>query len=492
VKTMTLASFVSCLPRPWILIGDPRVKVTGIHENAAAVNKGGVFFCVRGASFDGHDFVSAAVKNKAAAVVAQQEVKGIKPGTALIRVKDTREALASAAKYLYGKNKVKVLGITGTKGKTTTSYIADCMLTAATGKKNTVIGTIGYRVGGVKKEAKNTTPSNLEIMKMLNESGSKKIGYAVMEVSSHALVQGRLNNINLDAAAITNITRDHLDFHKTKKNYFLAKAMIAGLVKKGGHVCVNADMKNAPMFIRLCLKAGARVLTYGIKNKADIMASAISRGIHGSEFVVARAGKRQLFKTKLIGLHNIYNILAAYALVSPYCTMKEAARSLLNFRGVPGRLEHVFHGDFSAVVDFAHTPDSIRQALMALRPETKGRLIALFGAGGDRDRGKRPLMAKAAEETADIVIVTSDNPRSEKPESIIREVMKGAKDRKKFFTETDRLKAVKLAVLMAQKGDVIAALGKGPEEYQEIAGVKHPYNDARAILRFVSQKKAVK
>ncbi len=492
MKKIKLAAFVRTLAKPWILVGNPGVKVNGIYENAGAVKKGGVFFCVKGASFDGHDYAAEAVKNGAAAVVAQKEVRGIKCGTALIRVKDTKESLAAAAKNFYGQNKIKTLGITGTKGKTTVSYMADKILTKTTGKKNTVIGTIGYRIGTVKKEAKNTTPSNLEIMKMLYESNRKRIGFAVMEVSSHALVQGRLKNITLERAVVTNITRDHLDFHKTERNYFLAKTMIAGLVKKGGTVCVNADMKKAAEFIKICKKSGVKIITYGIKNKADIKAESIIKGIHGSEFTVKHGNKKQIFKTKLIGTHNIYNVLAAYALTAPYCGIKTAALALSDFKGVPGRLEHVYHGDFSAVVDFAHNPDSIYQALMALRPETKGRLIALFGAGGERDKGKRPLMAKAAERAADIIIVTSDNPRSENPKKIIKEIMKGASKRKKFIVEPDRAKAVKIAVSIAKKGDVIAALGKGPEEYQEIKGIKHPYNDAREILKAVKHGKAGK
>lgn len=468
-----------------LISGSLKTRVAGVTDSTRSVKKGFAFVCVKGINSDGHAFAAEAVKKGAAAVIVQDVEAVDVQGAALVKTPDSKEALYALLDRWYApqKRKMSFYGVTGTKGKTTVTYLADALLKQRFKRENTVIGTVGYKIGRRKIEAANTTPSNSALHEMAGQSEKAGVKNFIMEASSHALDQGRVRNIMFDAAAVTNITRDHLDYHGSYKKYFEAKMIILRNIKKGGFLAVNADEHHAPKILKLARTAKVKTVTFGIRKKADIMALEAVSGVHGLECVLSVFGKKQGIKCHLVGWHNLENILAAAALVHKKVALKDIAAALAKFGTVPGRLERAYGGEFTVLVDFAHTPDAIERVLLAVRKIAKGRIISLFGAGGDRDRGKRPLMGHAAEKHSDIIIVTSDNPRSEEPKAIIKEILKGIRDKKNVTVEPDRAKAIRLAIKMAKPGDVVMLMGKGHETYQIVKGKKYHFNDKEEVIK---------
>ncbi len=490
MKPMKLAQLLAVAPGWKLLQGDIDLKVKGVAETASTLKKGEIFICVKGYAKDGHDFAKEAVKRGAVALIVERPVDaGGK--TTVIRVPDSKAAMFAITDLFYAdaKKKLKIIGVTGTKGKTTVTYLVEAILKEKHKKDCAVLGTIGFKIGRKIYKADNTTPSNITIHRLLAEAADKGIKYAIIESSSHALDQGRLKNISFDAAVMTNVTRDHFDYHGNFRNYLAAKLIIVKEnLKKGGLLAVNADSKGAKEFIKAGQSKKAEIIRYAVKNKAEISLLKHKLDIDGMNFeLMVQKRVRAFFTSILVGQHNIYNIMAAIAATSRMVDIKSAVMAIKKFTTVKGRLDKIYSNEFNVIVDFAHTPDSLEQILRTLNELKKGRIITVFGAGGERDRGKRPMMGAAVEKYADLMIVTSDNPRSEDPASIITEVMAGVKNKDKALMAVDRGEAIRMAVKAAKKDDIILLAGKGHEEYQIIGDTKFDFNDAKEALKAIKE-----
>jgi UDP-N-acetylmuramoyl-L-alanyl-D-glutamate--2,6-diaminopimelate ligase len=458
----------------------PAVDVTALALDNRRVEPGSVFFCVRGFTRDGHDFAPDAVARGAVALVVDHPL-GL--GVPEIVVSDVRAAMAPAAARLQGDPTatLRVAGVTGTNGKTTTAYLVRALLEAA-GEPTGLLGTVKSVVGGVAHEVARTTPEAIDLQAAFAAMRDAGDTHCVMEVSSHALALGRAGAIHWAAAIFTNLTQDHLDFHPTMEDYYLAKRR---LFEAGPDVAViNVD---DPYGARLAGELRAeRVVTFGIDSRdADLRATDVRSDFGGSTFC---AGGLEL-RSPLPGRFNVLNVLAAVATARALGVSDETIVAALPAAGrVPGRFEPVDEGqEFAVLVDYAHTPDSLENVLAAARPLTRGRLLCVFGCGGDRDRGKRPQMGEISARLADHTIVTSDNPRSEEPEAIVDEIMAGIADRSGSEAIVDRRAAIERAVALAAPGDVVVVAGKGHEQGQELEdGRKLPFDDvtvAREALR---------
>ena len=461
--------------RELIGAGAPDVAITGLAYSSRDVRPGFAFFCVPGFKADGHDFAPDAVERGAAALVCERPL-GL--GVPEAVVPDARRAMAPAAARFHGDPtaSLRMVGITGTNGKTTTAYLVRTILEHA-GIRTGLIGTVAFVVGGEERPVERTTPEALDLQHAFREMLDAGDGACAMEVSSHALELGRADAIHWDCRVFTNLTQDHLDFHPTMEDYFGAKRR---LFENGeGVAIVNVD---DPYGRRLADEL-PDAITYAIESDARWRAEDVEFDAAGSSFTLE--GVR--VQMPLPGLFNVANALAAIASCAELgVDIAAAAAALAGAQRVPGRLEPVDEGqDFAVLVDYAHTPDSLENVLRAARELTAGRVHVVFGAGGDRDREKRPLMGAAAVRHADRVIVTSDNPRSEEPESIIDAIVEGTGPA--VEREVDRRRAIELAVAGAGTGDVVVIAGKGHEQGQEFeAGRKEPFDDvtvAREALR---------
>ncbi len=465
--------------------------IKGITCDSKAVKKNFLFVAIKGNLQDGSCFIKEAIANGASYIIAQGKpsalvnaAKNIK----FISVRDARKFLgqASAEFYQNPSRKVKVIGITGTNGKTTISYLIEAIARQAKYGCG-VIGTISHRFKNKVIIAKNTTPGSGQLQELLSKMLAQGIKYCAMEVSSHALDQDRVEGIDFRYAIFTNLTLDHLDYHKNLENYFQAKAKLFRKLPSASVGIINND---DPVAGRLKTLTCAKVLTYGIKNKSDFMAQNIKYSIKGSEFVLAGPGIKAKIYSNLVGRHNIYNLLAAIAWgVSENITFKDILSALKNFKNVPGRLEKVFNKKrFNVFVDYAHTPDALFNIITALRPLVKKKIIVIFGCGGQRDKLKRPLMGELVTRLADYAIVTSDNPRSEDPLLIIRDICKGIL-KKNFRVIPDRLLAIKEGLALIGKDDCLVIAGKGHENYQVFKNKVEYFNDYKAAQKCLQLKK---
>lgn len=481
-------------------------EVRDITYDSRKVTPGSVFVAVRGFHSDGHQFIPQARDKGAIAVIADASGDVIvEKDIPVLRVPDSRAALARAATVFYANpsRSIKLIGITGTKGKTTTSYLVKSVIEAA-GHASGLIGTIDYRVGNKVYPAPNTTPESLDIQKLLAEMVAAGAEYCVMEVSSHALALGRTDGCVFEAALFTNLQQDHLDFHKNREAYFQAKLLLFTGLEAGKPVVVNADEEASRDIIKSC---SGKVLTFGLSNNADIHPlMKIEQNISGLSFCAKTPRGEVCVESPLVGLYNAYNILAAIGVgIALGFRVDAISQGIKNMQAVPGRMEKIDEGQaFAVVVDFAHTEDSLASVLDAVRPMAKGRIITVFGCGGDRDRTKRPKMGAAALTRSDIVIVTSDNPRSENPHHIIQEIEEGLTQKggvkiaaenenalaftgkKTYYVLPERSEAIAKAVSIAQAGDVVVLAGKGHEDYQIIGAKKIHFDDretARAEIR---------
>jgi len=447
-------------------------NVAGIDYDSRRIEKDFVFFAFAGSRVDGRRFADDAVKRGALAVVSESAApseSAAEIGSRWIQVEHGRHALATAARNFYGKldERVRFTGITGTNGKTTTSYLIDAILRAA-GFVTGLIGTIETRLAGERREAVNTTPESLDVLRFAAELERKpgKRRALTMEVSSHALALGRVFGIRFHTAVFTNLTRDHLDFHRTMEEYAAAKRL---LFQPRDSPAPEWSVLNADDPASDTMAPAGRVLTYGFDPKAQIRADAIESSFAGLRFHLTYGGARQPIESALVGHINVLNILAAAGVGISYgIDLATIARGIADCRAVPGRFERIDEGQpFLVAVDYAHTDDALRNLIQVARGLTQGRVITLFGCGGDRDRSKRPLMGMAAGERSDYVVLTSDNPRSEDPLGIINDALVGLR---RFDTphiaEPDRAKAIRRAIEEAAAGDVVLIAGKGHETYQ--------------------------
>jgi UDP-N-acetylmuramoyl-L-alanyl-D-glutamate--2,6-diaminopimelate ligase len=480
-------------------------EVSAVVQDSRKAVPGSLFVAVRGFHSDGHRFIPQAVRQGSVAVVVDECAPLEAPaGAAVIRVPDTRSALARIAVRFYNQpsRRLKLVGITGTNGKTTTSYLARSIIEAA-GRTCGLIGTIDYRIGSTVLPAPNTTPESLDIQRFLAEMIAQGASDCVMEVSSHALALGRTDGCEFAVAVFTNLTQDHLDFHRTMEEYFQAKLLLfTGLGPKAVAV-VNADDAYAGEISR---RTQARVVTFGLSERAAVRpAGEVAHGIDGLRFTATTPTGTVELASPLVGKHNISNILAAVgigvALELPVSAISEGVAAM---RSVPGRMEKVEAGQpFGVIVDYAHTEDALVRLLEAVRELAAGRVITVFGCGGDRDRTKRPKMGSAALAGSDVVIVTSDNPRTEDPLAIIREVEAGMQGtgfraasaadaapagKKPYYVVPDRAAAIGAAVELARSGDVVVLAGKGHEDYQIIGDQRRHFDDREearlAIARY--------
>lgn len=488
--------------------GDAMVEVRGLTYDSRRVAPGDLFVAMRGLRQDGHAFISEAVARGAVGVVMERghmEIGGVHvSGAPVALVPDARLALARLADRFYGRpsRRLGLIGVTGTNGKTTTTYLAKAVLEAA-GKRVGLIGTIAYQIGSEVLPASHTTPESADVQRLLSRMVTAGADYAVMEVSSHALALGRVEGCGFDVAVFTNLTQDHLDFHGTLDDYFQAKLrLFTGLgrsasrsepaVKPGVSLraMVNAD---DPRAVEILRQTAAPSWTYGVQTPADISIEGAARGIRSSldglMFTVATPAGRLAVESRLVGLYNAANILAAIGVgVSQGVPLEAVRQGIRSVECIPGRFEKVEAGQpYTVVVDYAHTEDALRRLLTTAAEVSGGaRLITVFGCGGDRDRGKRPLMGRAAAELSTEVVLTSDNPRTEDPLAIMRDVEAGIRsirsDGPRYQAIPDRREAIATALGMARAGDIVLIAGKGHETDQIIGATRIPFDD-RAVAR---------
>lgn len=470
--------------------------ITSIAHDSRKVSDGSLFVAIKGETHDGHHFITEAVEKGAVAVVGEREYKIMK--NVYIQVENSRKALACITCNFYGvpSEHLTLLGVTGTNGKTTTTYVLKSIL-ECWGKKVGLIGTINYLIGKEVHEALHTTPEPLEFHSLLRDMLSSGCTYVISEVSSHALEQYRVDGAIFRVAIFTNLTRDHLDFHETMENYFRAKErLFSALLDKDGTSVINFD---DPFGKRLISELGdtsgghdleqRRILTYGLEEGADIAARDIHISSEGVKFKITFRGRTYDISSSLMGLPNVYNILsAAGASISLGVPWQAIQKGIRKARRIRGRFERVELGqNFLCIIDYAHTEEALehlistaRELIENLSGSVQPRIFTVFGCGGNRDRGKRSRMGAVATRLSDFVILTSDNPRSEEPSDIIREIESGVA-RDNYIKEPDRREAIRKAVGMAREKDIILVAGKGHENYQEIKGTRQLFND-REIL----------
>lgn len=455
---------------------------TNITNDSREVRRGDTFIAVRGHDIDGYRFIGDAISRGAKTIVSEKDFAA-PMGIKKIIVKDSRAALPIIADKFYGhpSKKLKVIGITGTNGKTTITYLVENILKKR-GNTPGVIGTINYRYKGKVMPSNNTTPGPLELQAMLARMLKASVDYVIMEVSSHSLDQRRVDRVSFDTALFTNVTSDHLDYHKTAEEYFKAKAKLFSHLKGNGVAILNDDDKKVRALKRSIRR---KVITYGLEKGADITAKDISSSADGSSFMVVTPKGSVLIKTKLVGRHNISNILASAAIALVHnIKLNDIRKGIETFKTVPGRLESVDAGQsFKIFIDYAHTEDALFNVLSFLRElSVPGKIITVFGCGGNRDKTKRPLMGKVACKFSDRVIITSDNPRFEEPSTIINDIEKGVKDL--FFNYNiveDRRKAIEEALSLASDDDIVLIAGKGHEKYQIIKDKIIPFDDCDMV-----------
>ena len=476
--------------KPLAVDGPLDKDITGITYDSRRVMPGNLFVAVRGEHADGHQFVEAAIDRGATAVVLERDA-GLSPRATRIRVADTRHTLAMASARFYDQpsQQLKVVGVTGTNGKTTTAFMVKAIMESAGGEAG-LIGTVQYQIGQRVIPAARTTPESVEIQDMMRQMLGSGCGSVSMEVSSHALDQQRVAGIDFDVAVFTNLSQDHLDYHGTMDQYFETKVKLfkmLGSRRKQGRAVVNADNEYGRRLIAR-LGGESAVVTYGVSSDATIRALDVRVSADGTYFVVRTPRGHMPISLPLIGRYNVSNALAAIgASLSLGIDLTSVERALANLHPVPGRLEHVPVGqDFHVYVDYAHTEDALRNVLMTVSELTKGRLILVFGCGGDRDKGKRAPMGEAASELADFSILASDNPRTEDPWSILAQIEEGfpSGTQSRYQIIEDRREAIERALNIARPGDTVLIAGKGHEMYQEFADTVVPFNDREVVEEY--------
>jgi UDP-N-acetylmuramoyl-L-alanyl-D-glutamate--2,6-diaminopimelate ligase len=486
---MELRALLTGLDAPSV-VGDTGCQIRGLAYDSRATEPGFLFAALRGRRQDGHAFIADAVAQGAVAVLVDRAVV-VPPGVTVVRVADTRRALGQVAAALAGhpSRHLVVIGVTGTNGKGATTYLVEAILRAA-GRPCGIIGTMGVVVGGAVAPTARTTPEAPELQHALTSMVARSQACVAMEVASHALAQERVAGTRFQVGVFTNLTQDHLDFHGSMEAYRAAKARLFAALPPDGWAVLNADDPASAVMRRV---TPARVITYGIRTPADVRGRDIRLHLKGSEFVLETRAGRVSVRLRLAGWFNVANALAAAAVgIAQGVPLPTIVEAFAAMPGVPGRFESIEEGQpFAVIVDYAHTPDGLENVLRSARDVADGRLIAVFGCGGDRDRPKRPAMGRIAAEWADLVIVTSDNPRSEDPQAIIDEIRPGVEAAAaareaagrpvRVVYDPDRRRAIATAVAAAGRGDLVLIAGKGHETYQEIGGTRHPFDDREVV-----------
>lgn len=456
------------------------ILINKMEYDSREIKENDIFFALSGYTVDGHNFIEKAVENGAKTIfVSKKNIKLIK-NINYYFIENLEEHMGIIASNFYGypQDNLKIVGITGTNGKTTISYIIEELL----GKEKTArLGTIEYKVGEEIIPAPNTTPKSLDIIKICKKAVEKNLSYVVMEISSHGLSLGRVNMLKLDVAVFTNLTQDHLDFHKSMENYFKAKGKIFDLLKNKKNSIINIDDNYGKRYLKY-----TDGISYGIKN-GDIKGKIDHISRHGQTVEIQIFNKNYITELKLLGKFNIYNLLGAIGAVKLLGIRDdEIINKIKNISGAPGRFEPVkINADFSVIIDYAHTPDALKNILDSVNELKSGKVISIFGCGGDRDAKKRPIMAKIAEDNSDLTILTSDNPRTENPNEIVKDAQKGFQ-KTNHLIEIDREKAIFIAVQKAKKDDIIVITGKGHETYQIIGRNKIHFDDREVIQKAFS------
>lgn len=497
------------------------IEISGVESDSRKIEKGDLFVALIGPTEDGSMFIPQALAQGASVIVKHGNILKIekKDNAFFLTVPDTRKALEQLLRNFYGdvSKKIKVIGITGTNGKTTITYLLESIFNT-NNLPCGVIGTVNYRYGGKIFEAKNTTPGMVENHSLLNEMLNAGCAYCAMEVSSHALDQGRVAGIDFNSAIFTNLTGDHLDYHKSMDGYFEAKTKLFTSLSSTAVAIINVDDSYAEKLIKI---SGGKIKTYGTnpvrgpiccdksadkntclasngtKNTADYFADSIKLSATGTNFVLVYPGGEIEINTPLVGLHNVYNILSAIATAHENgLNIKQIRKGLKNLKNVPGRLDGVSVGQkFAVLVDYAHTDDALINVLSSLRKVVVGKIITVFGCGGDRDKTKRLRMGKVASELSDFSIITSDNPRSESPEEIAQQIEEGFSNKprdKNYKIILDRDKAISEAITMATDNDCVLIAGKGHENYQIFKNETVHFDDKEVAEKYLRKQKTDK
>ena len=472
--------------------GNLDIEINGIESNSKKVKDGFLFIAIKGFSTDGHEYIQNAIENGASAIIIEEgyDVKKLKncENITIIMTQNTREALALAASNFYGNptRKLKLIGVTGTKGKTTTTYMIKEILEKA-GKKVGLIGTIAVYINGKKiKDSDRTTPESLELQQIFAKMVEDGVEVAVMEVSSQSLKLNRVTGCEFDYVIFTNFSEDHIspNEHPDMEDYFQSKLKLFKMCKNG---IVNVDDLHGAKIPSLFPENN--IVTYGIDNSANLLAKDITITNLYADFKVKITDRNERIKTGIPGRFSVYNSLAAICIAQKFGISSEIIREALLEVRVPGRSELVDNKkEIPIMIDYAHSPESLENILRAVKSYTRGKVICVFGCGGDRDSGKRPIMGEISGKIADFTIITSDNPRTENPEKIVEQIEDGIKKTKgNYKVVVDRKKAIEEAIKMAGKTDIIILAGKGHEPYQEINGEKYPF-DERIIVKEIIQK----
>ncbi len=480
----------------------PSIQVAGIACHSKQVREGDLFVAIEGSTADGHTFIEEAVRRGAAAIVSQRPVTLTSPGAGngstprscpCIVVRDTKEALVMMAARFYGhpSRRLRLIGVTGTNGKTTTTYLLKTILGAA-GARIGLLGTIVYQIGGRSVPSTNTTPGPLELQRYFAQMTGEGLQWCAMEVSSHALAQGRIAGLEFDAAVFCNLGSDHLDYHKTRDAYASAKRRLFDYLKPGGYAVINVD--DAYGRVLADTLPHGQVITYGIEHPATVTVRDLVGSWEGLSLVLESPWGVVPIATPLLGRHNAWNIAAAATgLLAMGVSINAIHDGLAELDQVPGRLEQVPNDlGVNVLIDYAHTADAMRLVLQSLREMTRGRLVVVFGCGGDRDQTKRPVMGKIASLYADAVVLTSDNPRGEDPRRIIRQIKEGFVPAFQHVTvEPDRERAITGALAEALHGDTILIAGKGHEAHQVFHDVCVPFSDRHVVEQWLAARQGV-
>ena len=474
--------------KPLDIVGNAEVEITGVNIDSRRIEKGHLFVAIRGTQVDGHSFIQKATDLGAAAILCEQLPEECLEGVTYVVVDSTESAVGPVATMFYNDptSKLKLVGVTGTNGKTTIATLLYNMFRKF-GYKCGLISTVCNYIEDKAVPADHTTPDPIELNRLLAEMVEAGCEYAFMECSSHAIAQKRIGGLKFAGGLFTNLTRDHLDYHKTFENYRDAKKAFFDMLPKDAFAITNADDKNGMVMVQ---NTKAKVKTYSTRTMADFRGRIIECHFEGMYLDI----DGHEVGVQFIGKFNVSNLLAVYGAAVMLGKKSEDILVVLStLKSVSGRLEPIHSPEgFTAIVDYAHTPDALENVLNAIHEvlDGKGHVITVCGAGGNRDKGKRPLMAQEAAKQSDKVIITSDNPRFEEPQDIINDMLAGlnAQQMKKVLSIADRREAIRTACMLAQKGDVILIAGKGHEDYQEIKGVKHHFDDREEVRKIFEQK----
>lgn len=469
-----------------LIKGSDDLEIREIQYDSREVKDGDLFICIEGYSTDGHKYIDGAYSKGAQAIICSKKVENL-PDCTVIMVEDSRKALASAAANYYGHpaDKLKVIGITGTNGKTTSTFMMKSVLEAA-GYKVGLIGTISNYIGNRKIPSHRTTPESLELQKLFKDMVDDGVSYCVMEVSSHSLYLDRVYGVKFAQAIFTNLTQDHLDFHKTFEKYYDAKII---LFKNAKSSIINIDDEYGERVYR---DSNGTKITYSIDKTSDICAKNIHMHSRGVSFDVTYKNRMVHINLNIPGKYNVMNALGSMgACLEEGISIDIVKKGLENMLCVPGRCEIVtqnYNLGYEVIVDYAHTPDGLENILKTAKEFTKGKLISVFGCGGDRDNTKRPIMGKIGTELSDLAVITSDNPRTEDPMSIIKEIVDGIQ-KDNYIVVENRKDAIKKAMELAQKDDVIVVAGKGHEDYQILKDKTIHFDEREVIAEIVKELK---